>query len=170
MISESDRVLSNESLGTGLRFVFDIDGVEIVYVCSAYTGKERMFINGELVAEKTSFKTESSLTTVIENKIYSVDLAMESMFSSGCECRLLVNNQVVEEQVAIFEMISYKSRPGLFILMLVTLFTAFFGIDYVVDLYDLGSFAKVILVLILIAFVSVPFACLGSRLIIMKKQ
>lgn len=86
----------NFSLKSGFRFRFTIDGKELLYLVSAWTGKESLFYDSEQISQKRTYKMKTSQSFLIDNVPYKITLNMESLLRGNWHCCLLRNDRMVQ--------------------------------------------------------------------------
>ncbi len=86
---------SKGSFKEGIWFVFQHLGFTIV-AGGKINGKEFVYVNGELVSEKRSIKTNSKHHFSYSNSNYSVNFKVNNMFTSNMDCSLICNGEKVK--------------------------------------------------------------------------
>lgn len=83
------------SLKHGYWFYFEDEGTQIVAHGSALSGKEAVFIDGEIASTKRSFKRKSSLEFQCQGHNYQVVFFMESILTGTVSCSLYKEGELV---------------------------------------------------------------------------
>jgi len=104
MMNESTRTeplteIANDVTYTGgYHFYFEVDGHHIHAFGSAKSGKEKIFVDNELVAEKRSLRFKSCLSFVIAENVYEIEFNMVKLFTGELHCTLIKNGTHVRTQ------------------------------------------------------------------------
>lgn len=80
----------------GYHFDFEVDGHNIHVHGSSKSGKETVLVNGEVVAEKRSFRRKSTLSFSIEDDTYEIEFNMVNMLTGELHCTLIKNNMHIK--------------------------------------------------------------------------
>jgi hypothetical protein len=97
--TESQTEISNDvTYGEGYHFYFEVDGHHIHAYGSAKSGKEKVFVDDELVAEKRSFSFKSCLSFTLDENLYEVEFNMAKVFTGELHCTLIKNGTHVRTQ------------------------------------------------------------------------
>lgn len=83
----------------GYNFHFDVDSHHIHSYGSSCSGKEIVYIDGEVVNERRSFKKHSQIEFYLEGDKYEIEYNMVSMFTGELHCTLIKNGVHVETQI-----------------------------------------------------------------------
>ncbi|MET0355478.1 MAG: hypothetical protein ABW044_01810, partial [Cellvibrio sp.] len=75
----------------GVSFVFNDDGNEIKAWFSAFTGLEKVYVNGALVLSQRNLSIKSKSTFQIDNNLYSVVFQVENFLNGTVMCTLSRN-------------------------------------------------------------------------------
>jgi|GEM_PF-1559285 len=78
----------------GLKLRFNVCGHELEVRCSRLTGKEQIFLDGELIASGRNRRQYSLYMLSIDNHSYTVELNKVSKRSGHIECLLVRDDQV----------------------------------------------------------------------------
>lgn len=76
----------------GFHFDFEASNHKISVRCSSISGKETVFVDGELVAEKRSFRRKSSMAFSIDGDNYEVEFNVVDMLKGETHCTLIKND------------------------------------------------------------------------------
>ncbi|MGD8176900.1 hypothetical protein [Marinimicrobium sp. ARAG 43.8] len=114
------------SLVKGYAFRFEDEGRVIEAWFSALSGREKVFVNGEMVLSQTNLSKQSSKTFRIGENDYSITLYIESLLNGPVVCTLAKNGKDCQRQRLIFP--QRKSRLGRFGVALNLLFFIVLGI------------------------------------------
>ncbi|QDU11865.1 hypothetical protein [Gimesia aquarii] len=116
----------------GYSYSFEDDGRNIEVWCSAFSGLEKVFVDGTLVSSKRNISTQSSNKFHIGEDSYSTTLKVVSLFKGPFLCTLSKNGKDIKRQKLVFH--SLKDNSGtiphwlrflFYLLFYVTLFLAF---------------------------------------------
>lgn len=83
------------SLKHGYWFYFDDEGTQIAAHGSALSGKEAVFIDGEIASTKRSFSRKSTHDFQYQEHYYQVVFFMESMLKGTLSCSLYKDGNLV---------------------------------------------------------------------------
>ncbi len=90
--TQQDSVDETVSYRNGFNFEFE-DANHLINVhCSSVSGKESIYLDGELVASKRSFRRKSSMTFSIDGDNYEVEFNVVDMLKGETHCTLIKNN------------------------------------------------------------------------------
>ena len=87
---------ANFSLISGLRFRFTVNGKELLYLASTWTGKESILYDGKEISSIQSYKRKNSHNFVIDDVAYKATLAVDSLLKGSWHCRLYRNKRMVK--------------------------------------------------------------------------
>jgi hypothetical protein len=137
------------SVFKGFSFVFTEGEDQIVAWFSAFSGKEKVFVNGTLVSEQRNYSTNSTNTFSVGNNSYSTNLLIKSLFKGPFICTLFKNGREHKRQKLIFPTHA-NNKKSFFLHFLIFLFVGIlFGFahnyfkwpDYSIYLLFLAVFA-----------------------------
>lgn len=100
------RAVPETSTASGIRgywFVFHEDGHTFAHWAGPVTGKEEVYLDGQLVSESRKFSLTSSHTVQTAQALYSLSLRSLSVSSAAVECTLSKNNTPLARSVARYE-------------------------------------------------------------------
>ena len=83
----------------GYNFHFDVDGHHIHSYGSSRSGKEIVYVDGEVVSERRSFRKRSQIEFLLDGDKYELEYHMISMFTGELHCTLIKNDVHVETQI-----------------------------------------------------------------------
>ncbi len=89
---ELDAVDETVSYRGGFTFDFDEAGHTINVHCSSVSGKESVYVDGELVTSKRTFRRKSSLTFAIGTDNYEIEFNVVDMRKGETHCTLIKND------------------------------------------------------------------------------
>lgn len=84
------------SLLRGFRFRFIIEGKELLYLVSAWTGKESIRYDGEEILSTRNYKKKTSHNFLINDVAYKITLTMDSLLKGGWHCCLFHSDRMVK--------------------------------------------------------------------------
>jgi hypothetical protein len=84
-----DKVDETADYKNGFTFDFKDNDYEISVRCSAKSGKEQVFVNGTLVAEKRSYRRKSIIQFTLGSHRYEVEFNVIDMFKGETHCTLV---------------------------------------------------------------------------------
>ena len=93
---------SNISLTKGFTFSFEDDGNSIDAWFSAFSGLEKVYVNGVLVCSQRNFSRNSKTTFKIGTNEYSIDINAKSLLKGPFICTLNRNGQAYKRQKLLF--------------------------------------------------------------------
>jgi hypothetical protein len=76
----------------GFNFDFEDAGHVINVHCSSVSGKESIYLDGELVASKRSYRRKSSIKFAIDENNYEVEFNVVDMLKGETHCTLIKND------------------------------------------------------------------------------
>ena len=79
----------------GTKFLFNVNGHDVVAWSSALSGLKKVFLNDELISERRSFRAKSVLTFPIDNVKFEIRF-LESFGNFGA-CELLRDECLVQK-------------------------------------------------------------------------
>jgi hypothetical protein len=100
------RAVPQTSTASGLRgywFIFHEDGHTFAHWAGPVTGKEEVYLDGQLVSESRKFSLKSSHTIQTAQALYSMSLRSPSISSAAVECTLSKNNTPLAQSIARYE-------------------------------------------------------------------
>lgn len=83
----------------GYNFYFNLNNHEIHVYGSSLSGKEIIYVDGEIVCEKRSLLTTSNLEFILDGDKIEVELNVVSLLKSEMHCVLIKNDVHVETQI-----------------------------------------------------------------------
>ncbi len=116
------------SFTKGYTFTFEEDGAVIEAWFSAFSGLEKVFVNGELVSSKRNLSTDSTNSFSIGGDEYSTNLNAVSLMKGPFVCTLSKNGKEYKRQKLIFTKAG-PSRKSLSFIIRLSFFT-FLGICF----------------------------------------
>lgn len=90
--NETGTLDESVSYRRGFSFDFEDDGHNISVRCSSMTGKERVFLDGKLMAEKRSFRRKSSMGFMQGDNRYEVEFNVVNLLNGETHCTLIKND------------------------------------------------------------------------------
>ncbi len=84
------------SLLSGIRFVFFENENNIAIIGSAFSGKESVYFNGQVVSEKRNLKKNSKHQFTINNDEYEIEFTVPEIMKGKIECSLYINGRVIK--------------------------------------------------------------------------
>lgn len=87
---------ANFSLRDGLRFRFTVDGKELMYLASAWTGKEIILYDGEEISSIRAYKKKTNHNFLINDVAYEATLTLDSLLKGGWHCCLSREDRMVK--------------------------------------------------------------------------
>ena len=87
---------ANFSFLSGFHFRFTINGKELIYLVSAWTGKEFILYDGEKISDLRTYKKNSSHSFLIDGVGYRVTLTMNSLLKLDWHCCLYREDNIVK--------------------------------------------------------------------------
>ena len=76
----------------GFNFDFEDAGHVINVHCSSVSGKESIYLDGELVASKRSYRRKSSMKFTVDENNYEVEFNVVDMLKGETHCTLIKND------------------------------------------------------------------------------
>jgi hypothetical protein len=95
-VREENELTSEVNYRDGYHFDFEVDGHNVHAHGSSKSGKETVLVNGEIVAEKRSFRRKSTLNFSIEENTYEIEFNMVNMLTGELHCTLIKNNMHIK--------------------------------------------------------------------------
>ncbi len=86
----------------GYSFTFTEGDDQIVAWFSAFSGKEKVFVNGALISEQRNYSTDSTNTFTIGENSYSTNLLVKNIFKGPFVCTLFKNGKEHKRKKLIF--------------------------------------------------------------------
>ena len=96
------------SLTQGYWFYFDDEGTQIAAHGSALSGKENVFIDGEIASTKRSFKRKSTHDFQYKGHNYQVVFFMESILTGTLSCSLYKNAELISATTKSYAMKTFN--------------------------------------------------------------
>jgi hypothetical protein len=96
------------SLRKGFTFSFEDEGSTIDAWFSAFTGLEKVYVNGELISSQRNLSTDSTNSFNIGVNQYSTNLNVESLLKGPFVCTLSKNGDAYKRQRLLFP----KAKPS----------------------------------------------------------
>jgi len=87
-----DTVDETVSYRDGFSYDFEDAGHVIHVHCSSISGKESIYLDGDLIASKRSFKRKSSMTFNIGEDNYEIEFNVVDMLKGETHCTLIKND------------------------------------------------------------------------------
>ena len=84
------------SLVRGFCFRFTIEDKELLYLVSAWTGKESIVYDGEEISRTRHFKFKTSHDFLINDVAYKITLTIDSLLKGGWHCCLFRNERMIK--------------------------------------------------------------------------
>lgn len=141
---------SSASTIGGIWFVFSSCHPSVAIWFSSFTGKQKVFVNGALVAEGRSFTGNATYPFTFESSDYVVELRLENMSKGIYRCTLSVNGVPIESCETLYSSGSSPYRKKITVGVLSFLGTA------IVSGQRVLMIAAVLAVLAWVAFVYWP--------------
>lgn len=137
----------------GYSFSFEDDGNQIDAWFSAYSGLEKVFVNGQLVSKQRNLSTDSTSTFKLGNHEYSINLNAKSLLKGPFICTLTKDGENYKRQKLVFPL--NEERKGKHSIALRFLFFIILGVIFgvlislwqlpkEVSIYALGSLFLVV--------------------------
>jgi len=82
----------------GYKFYFQDGDNQIACFGSAFTGKEEVYINDDLVSSKRSLGLKSKHQFYLEKMDYQIEYTMKNYLTGRVECTFYKNKQLMEQQ------------------------------------------------------------------------
>lgn len=136
----------------GYTFTFEDNDNQIVAWFSALSGREKVFVNSELVASNWNYAKNSSNTFAVNSDVYSTSLEVKSLLKGPIICTLIKNNEPHKRKKLLFNCEVPKRSYKEFFLTLVPyivlgLVLGFAGSRYQLsDTYVFGSILAIVLI------------------------
>lgn len=136
---------------------FDVDGHKVVAAGSQISGKEMVYVDGELVSEKQTYKKNSSHQINIEGVLYDIKFIVTSYLFGKLKCHLVKNDEIVQGYL-LKQKISAVWLVSLLIMSFLISFALILGIE-LLSLPTLEGFVHPfsIIMTIALAFVCVQY-------------
>jgi len=94
------------SFRKGIKFEFNDKNNNIIFICSTFSGKETIIVNGRVILESRSFNRHVEHTFFVDDKNYTIILTSKSLWSSELRCSLKQGHNVIKE----YEVKQIKSK------------------------------------------------------------
>ena len=125
----------------GYNFHFDVDGHHIHSYGSSMSGKEIVYVDGEVVNERRSFRKRSQIEFYLGNNKYEIEYNMISLLTGELHCTLIKNGVHVETQICKLEDLK-EQNPKAFWRGFITWFiigaiSGFVGMSLLIYFFDL---------------------------------
>jgi hypothetical protein len=91
-MTNENEVDESVSYRGGFNYEFIIEEHKINVRCSSFSGKESVYVDGELVVTGRSFRRKSSHNFTINNDHYEVELNVVDMLKGETHCTLIKND------------------------------------------------------------------------------
>lgn len=101
---------ANISLIRGLRFRFILEGKELLYFVSAWSGKESIVYDGEEISTLQSYKKKTIHNFVIDDVAYKMTYTVNSSSKVGWHCCLFRNERMVKCFDLYFDDLSFTKK------------------------------------------------------------
>lgn len=125
--------------GTHPRFTFDVDGNEIVGEFSLATGRERIYLNGELLFSKINFRRRGEHTLHINGEDYQVVIMADSLVKPIRTCTLEKDGMVLKK----YRSVSKPKQVYFYIALLIIIIETVFS-DFVAYKFDLPHWSPTV--------------------------
>lgn len=99
----------------GYSFSFEDNGNIINAWFSAFSGKEKVFVNGKLISSQRNFSKNSVNTFTLNDDTYSTTLNVESLLKGPFICTLTKNNKPYKRKKLIFQNLGKNGNMKSFI-------------------------------------------------------
>ena len=83
---------------SGYSFTFDLEGNEVVAWFSMISGREKVFVNGTLLASQSNYNFKSKNIIEINGKKYRIELTISSVIKGPIVCTLYHENTSLKRQ------------------------------------------------------------------------
>ncbi len=136
----------------GYVFSFEDNNNHIIAWFSALSGREKVFVNKELVASNWNFSKNSSNTFEVNDDVYSTSLEVKSLLKGPIICTLIKNSKPYKRKKLVFQREGSKGSNKAFFLRLLPylvlgLVLGFIGSHYQLsDIYVFGFILAVVLI------------------------
>ncbi|WP_310463522.1 hypothetical protein [Sphaerotilus sp.] len=117
---------SGSTIG-GIWFVFSTHHPNVALWCSSFTGKQKLFLDGAIVAEGRNITGEATYPFTLESSRYVVKLSLENMSKGVYRCMLSGNGVPIESCESRYSLGSSPYRKKITIGMLSFLSAAIFS-------------------------------------------
>ena len=94
----------------GYSFSFEDNGNTIKAWFSSLTGKEKVFVNNQLVSSQRNLSKNSSNHFSIKDDNYSTSIIVKSIFTGPITCTLIKNNTPFKRKKLIFKNIEHVNK------------------------------------------------------------
>lgn len=115
--------------GTHPRFTFDVDGNEIVGEFSLATGRERIYLNGELLFSRINFRRRGEHTLHINGEDYQVVIMADSLVKPIRTCTLEKDGVVLKKYRSVSKPKQVYFYVALLIIFIETAFSDFLAVE-----------------------------------------
>ncbi|MFV0478755.1 MAG: hypothetical protein ACK5ME_13110 [Parahaliea sp.] len=114
------------SFSKGYSFLFEEEGNTIEAWFSAFSGLEKVYVNGNLVCRQRSYSTDSSNSFCVGPSKYTTNLNTTSLLKGPFVCTLIKNGKPYKQQKLIFPKKGLSSKWILFFII----FSGIFGFTH----------------------------------------
>lgn len=112
----------------GFTFQFAEEEHNIEVWGSSVSGKEKVFVNGKLVSECRSLKTDSNHNFTIGDNKYSVNFNTVNIYKGPLVCTLLKNGKVYKRQKLLYNKVKRFSKQYFINMIKLMILGVFYGI------------------------------------------
>lgn len=138
----------------GYSFTFDDDGREIKAWFSVFSGKEKVFVDGNLISSKRTFSRDSSHKFSIGNDNYSTHMDAVSHFRGPLLCTLCKNGKEMKRQKLFLPTLKNNMRKrSLFYLLFYSVLFIAFAVAKAFWRFPQGAYIVFLFFLVLVAFI-----------------
>lgn len=86
---KEDKPLHDATHLSGYHFQFDVNGHIFELKASANSGKERVWLDGQLVSERRTIRRRSCHAINVDNKLYELEFYVAKLLSGEVHCTLI---------------------------------------------------------------------------------
>lgn len=114
----ADNSNANFSLFHGFRFKFTVEDKQLLYLASAWTGKELVIYDGEEISRTRNYQKTNSHYFLINDVAYRITFTVDSLLKGGWHCCLFRNERTIEcfdlylENISFFRQLLYGITLG----------------------------------------------------------
>ena len=123
----------------GYSFLFEDDGCKIEAWFSTFSGLEKVFVNGDLVASKRSFSKKTENIFMIGENKYSTTMTTVSLMRGPSICTLYKNGKEYKRKKLVFPA-NENRKTRSFILMILFFVTLGVGYGIAESYYELPGY------------------------------
>ena len=136
----------------GYTFSFEDDGQSVDAWFSAFSGLEKVFINGKLVSSQRNFSKHSRNNFSIGTNQYHTSLDVTSLFKGPFTCTLFKNDQEIKKQRLVFPRKTGKSKYSFFIILAIC-FMVGAGFGVVKNNFNLPGWSTYLFLIVVFIYV-----------------